>query len=516
MSDAGLLAVRSRWRRSRAETPLLRVGLLASYTVDPLVPYLGVGLLDAGLPAQVTVGPYNQIVQQCADPDSAFARERPDVVVVAPRFEELSTVDALADLAELADTAVAAARRWASALLFVLPAVPEHRPHGAGDAGLLDGVVARAVAAREALRGRLTATLGVDIADAEEAVRGVGTARAHRPALYRLAKVPYSEELFARLAVQVVRLVRMRYGRTWAAVVVDADSVPSSDVDGAGARVAFDALAEPFGELRRCGVRLALRTGAGAAAFWGPFAATFPRMVSMMDGAADGGGPVRDQLATIAHDLGVPAERTVLLTADPGTAAEAGGVLLGADPDAWPAELELAGVLDRAPVRPADTPEPVAVVATRAAPMSVRDYIAGLDVRVEYRAAAPDDVAELVARAKDFTLGIASTAADPLIAVHVRDRYADYGLGGAVRLVTDGPTGTVDLFALSCPVLGKGVEEHVLQELVDRAAANGCDALVLRHRDTGENRTATAFLATAAAREWRASTGGTVALRVLS
>jgi hypothetical protein len=490
VSGAELLAMRGRWRRSRIETPLLRVGILASYTADPLVPYLGVGLLDAGLPARIVVGPYHQIVQQCADPDSTFARERPDVVVVAPRFEELSTHD----LPALADTAVAAARRWASALVFVLPAVAQHRPTGAGDAGLLDGVVAGAVAAREALRARLAGVPGVDVADAEEAVRTVGAAHAYRPALYRLAKVPYSEELFARLAAQVVRLIRMRYGRTWSAVVADVDSLLPSDADPGERRLAADTLTR----LCDAGLRLTLRTGAEPAGFWAPFATEFPRLVSLVDGAEDG-----------------PAARTVLLTADPALAAEAGGVLLSRDPDGWPAELERAGVLDRAPVPSTGRPVPS---AEPTAPMSVADYIAGLDVRVTLREADPDELphaVELIERAKDFSFGIpyAATEPGPLTVVHVRDRYADHGLGGAVRLRTDGPTASVDLFALSCPVLGRGVEEHVLRELVDRAAAHGCDTLVLRHHDTGENRTSTAFLEAAVRREWRAASGAIVRVR---
>jgi predicted enzyme involved in methoxymalonyl-ACP biosynthesis len=476
--------MRSRWRRSQKETPLLRVGVLASYTADPLVPYLGVGLQDAGLPAQIDVGPYNQIVQQCADPDSPFARERPDVVVVAPRFEELSAHD----LPALADTAVAAARRWASALVFVLPAVPENRPTGAGDAGRVDGVVAGAVAARETLRARLAGVPGVDVTDAEEAVRGVGTARAYRPAMYRLAKVPYSEELFARLAAQVVRVVRMRYGTTWPAVVADVDSLLLSNADPGERRLAADTLTQ----LCDAGLRLTLRTGAMPAEFW----AEFPRLMSSLDDDD-------------------PGARTVLLTADPALAAETGGVLLSPDPDAWPAELELAGVLDRAPVPPTSTPVHIEEPTT---PMSVQDYIAGLDVRVTFREANPDELphaVEVIERAKDFSFGIpyAATEPGPLTVVHVRDRYADYGLGGAVRLRTDEATASVDLWALSCPVLGKGVEEHVLRELVDRAAAHGCDTLMLRHHETGANRTSTAFLETATQREWRAANGEIVRVR---
>src|SRR6185437_7524049 len=100
-------------------------------------------------------------------------------------------------------------------------AIPDHRPYGVGDLGCLDGVAAGAAATREALRRRLVDQPGVCVADAEEVVRDLGACRAYHPALFRLAKVPYTDELFARLAGQIVGLLRIRYGMTWRAVVVD-------------------------------------------------------------------------------------------------------------------------------------------------------------------------------------------------------------------------------------------------------------------------------------------------------
>src|SRR5947209_7025808 len=106
------LETRKRWREiSRAPRPsALRVALLASYTIDPLAPYLGVLLEEAGHPAEIEIGPYNQIVQQCLDAASQTAATRPDVVVVSPRFEELA--GQAGDLLAVADAAVAAVRRW--------------------------------------------------------------------------------------------------------------------------------------------------------------------------------------------------------------------------------------------------------------------------------------------------------------------------------------------------------------------------------------------------------------------
>src|SRR3954469_8853872 len=87
-----LFARRARWHELRREPPLeaLRIHVLATYTADPLVPYLGLGLHEAGMPASFTVATANQIVQQLLDQDGDVARSRPDVIVVAPRFEDMT------------------------------------------------------------------------------------------------------------------------------------------------------------------------------------------------------------------------------------------------------------------------------------------------------------------------------------------------------------------------------------------------------------------------------------------
>lgn len=463
MGSNSLRERRARWQRLAANAPppgALRITLLASYTIDPLMPYLGLKLVDGGLPATLAVGPFNQIVQQCLDDAGVVAVGRPDVLVVAPRLEEVPS----ADLPALADAAEAAARRWGCCLVFVLPALP--RPVGVGDAGSTNGAVASGTAAREAVRARLAGLANVLLADAEEAVREVGVRHAHQPSLFRFAKIPYTEEVFAVLGERVGRLLLARYGAAPAAVVVDVDSVPADLV------------------LSR-DVRLALVGGrdhsppAGEVAAW-----------------AFDERPIADRVADLAARLRLPRSALAVVTADPDLPDA--DVVLGQDPDRWPNELEEARVFDLLP-----DPWAVAARPSVAAPASgglptLAEFVAGLGVTVEYRSAADDlaAVVELVARAKDFTLGGPhDTRPGDLIAVRVADRLGDYGLGAAVRLAIDGPVCTVDVFAISCPVLGKGVPDLILAEIVDRAAAAGCDTVRFSYRDTGENRSATEFLA---------------------
>lgn len=505
--------VRDRWRRVRTDLPVdaLRLGVLASYTADPLVPHLGLGLSEAGLPAQVDVGPFNRIVPECVDDDGETARRGADVLVVVPRFEELgehAPATWADELLRVAEAAAGAARRRGCGLLFVLPAVPETRPGGVGDAGSPGGVVAHATRAREAVRRRLAGTPGVDLADAEEVVRAVGSRHAYHPVLYRYAKVPYTEELFAHLGAQLVRVLRTRYGRGPRATVVDADSMLGGEGAAEGLRLSLR-------ELTAGGLQLAVRGSRDSDALWATLAAELPEL---LDAVVVDDRPVAVQLATLAADLDVAAERLALLTCDP-TLTDA--VVLTGPPETWPPQLRDAGLLDRAPEPVTEVPD--VSTAAVAAPPTLAEFTAGLGVVVTYLPVGPsgvDRVAELVERTKGFSLGIPHTAADlagrtaDLLAVAVRDRYGDYGTAAAVGMHTEDGVGTVDLFSVSCTVLGKDVEEAVVGELVERCAAAGCATLTFRYRATGHNDGALTFLRAAQIRAWQATDGSAVRIGV--
>lgn len=426
--------VRLRWQEiARTEVrPAVSVGLLASYTIDPLMPYVGVALHDAGLPVSFSTAPFNQIVRQCLDDTSAMALARPDVLVVAPRFEELGD-----ELQTAVDAALSAARRWKSFLVVVLPAVPEERAFGHLDDGRAAGTAAVAHEAREAIRAELANRPDAWVVDAEQAVRAVGTAKAHHAAMFKFAKIPYTEAVFGELGARLAGVLRAVYGLTPRVVVVDQDSVA--------------AFGEPVNRLRESGARVVVRTGT-------------------------------EEVAALAVAAGVPAESAVLLR-------------LGAKPDAWRDELVRSGLLDRLPA-----PDTTVRRARRTAreTVSLDDFMAGLNVEVDLRPVGPDSAAkvvEVVSRAKDFTLGTEKLDLSEdreVFAVRVSDKFGEYGVSGAVGITGDG---VVDVFSLSCVVLGKGVEDVVLQRLREEHGD-----IAFRHRRTPHNQITAGFLTDAGAR----------------
>ncbi|MDX3662216.1 hypothetical protein PV646_33350 [Streptomyces sp. ID05-26A] len=435
---------RLRWQEiGRTDVrPVVRVGLLASYTIDPLMPHLGVALHEAGLPVAFETAPYNQIVRQCLDDASEMALARPDVLVVAPRFEELGD-----ELLTAVDAAVSAARRWKSFLVVVLPAVPEDRTFGQLDDGRAAGTAATAHEARETIRAELAGRPDAWVVDAERAVRAVGTATAHHAAMFKFAKIPYTEAVFGELGAQLAGVLRAVHGVTPRVVVVDEDP----------------ALDEPVRWLRESGARIVVRAAG-------------------------------EEVADVAARERVPVESAVLLTLGE-VAAESGVLRLGGKPGGWRDEVARSGLLDRLPTP--DRTAPRVRHSTRET-VSLDDFMAGLNVEVDLEPVGPASAAkvvEVVSRAKDFTLGTEKldlTEDREVFAVRVRDKFGQYGISGAVG-ITGGTV--VDVFSLSCVVLGKGVEDVVLRRLRDEHGD-----LVFRHRATPHNQITAGFLTDAGVR----------------
>lgn len=511
------LDVRRRWQKLGAatdeiRTEPLRIALLASYTIDPLVPYLGVHLHDARITAELTTGPYNQIAQQLLDDNGEIANTHPHLLVVVPRLEELGE-DPVGDLVRLADLAVAAVERWRAGLVFVLPPLPDPASYGVGEHGRPQGSLAIATTARETVRSRLAGLPNVQLADAESALRTVGTGHAYRPAMFRYAKVPYTEDVFLALGRELAALIGLRFGAVCRGLVLDADELlfePTED-GGRTVRDGADVLADRLRVLRESGVRVAV-CGAGAATWPAVEAALGTGCAAPIDELLLDGRGIAAQLADVRTEWTFAPDQLVLLTtAD--NPAPGRTLVLGPEPDLWPAELADGGLFDRVPF--GSSSEPPTAPQPAAAPDqadSLAAYVASLDVRIDWQRAgadAVDQVADMVLRTKDFTTGIDHGPAELLAWVEdagseiqlaqVRDRLGDYGTGVALALRYEADICTVELFLVSCPVLGRGVEQAALQRIQSLAEQHGCETVEVPYRDTGRNDLLADFVRDAAA-----------------
>src|SRR5689334_5186454 len=108
-------AAQRRWFAHQRETRThadLSVGVAASFTAQPLEPFLGAALLEAGVVASFRFAEYNQIHQVCYDPTGVLGDL--DVLIIAWRLEDLlsgplerAVAGDAAALSDLADAAAA-------------------------------------------------------------------------------------------------------------------------------------------------------------------------------------------------------------------------------------------------------------------------------------------------------------------------------------------------------------------------------------------------------------------------
>lgn len=146
-------------------------------------------------------------------------------------------------------------------------------------------------------------------------------------------------------------------------------------------------------------------------------------------------------------------------------------------------------------------------IALKQAP-SFEHFLASLELNV---AVAPMQsveltrVAELVQRTNQFnTTGVRRDIGEiealwnssdwRILVVHVRDRFGDYGLVGAIFAHQNQSSLDVDTFVLSCRALGRRVEHHIVNELARIAERERLTTLVLRHRERSRNVPARNFL----------------------
>lgn len=143
----------------------------------------------------------------------------------------------------------------------------------------------------------------------------------------------------------------------------------------------------------------------------------------------------------------------------------------------------------------------------QAAAPTLRDFLDGLDLRIEVTEAAGEQlarVAQLTQRTNQFNFtsrrrseaeirALLDSGARCLVTA-VRDRFGDYGDVGVVIYTTEGDRCTVDTLLLSCRALGKGVEHRMVAELARRAVLEGISTITFEYRPTDRNEPARAFL----------------------
>lgn len=522
----------------------LRVALLASHTVDHLVPGLRVAALARRLALQVEVAPYGLYRQVLLDPASPLEAFRPQVVVLALDARDAALdlpLDASVDQVEAAVTGRVAELRhlWARARERFGARVVQQTLLDADPPlfGSFDALVPASPAAvldrlNRALRdaAREDGALLLDLAWEAPRHGGEGWAdpvRWHQgKQLVSPLLSPLHGDLLARVLAATAGLSRKCLvldldNTLWGGVVGD-DGVEGLRL-GQGDPVgeAFLAVQRYAAQLARRGIILAVCSKNDPAIAEAAFASHPEMVLKPADIAAfvanwdDKAGNLR----TIAKRLNIgldslvfvddnPAERDIVRRELPMVAVPE----LPEDVAYYPATIAAAGYFEAAGFTPDDATRArsYAQNAERLAALEqttdMEGYLRGLAMTLVARPVSGADlvrVTQLTNKTNQFNLTtqrrteaeVEALAADPAnvaLSFRLTDRFGDNGLVGVVLARPDAawPEDVllIDTWLMSCRVLGRGVEAASLGVLAAAATQRGARTLVGEYRPTAKNR----------------------------
>jgi amino acid adenylation domain-containing protein/FkbH-like protein/thioester reductase-like protein len=505
--------------------------IASTFTADPLRHPLNFWMETLQISAGIAMAPYGQVMQELLSPQSLFSQNKNGFNILLIRLEDWirdrldESVDQnLEHIHRVAGDFITAVevlqgRTTASMLIFFGPS-----------SASLPVTFARAFAESQShLKARLGGLSRVHCWTHDDLIRLYPVVEHEDARADRIAHIPYTNEYFVAMATLLARRITVLLKPQHKVIAIDCDNTLWKGIcgeDGAAGVELTPAHLEFQKMLVRqhdAGILLCLCSKNNPS----DVDAVFTNRPEM---------PLRDEhlicsrvnwnskssnLQSLAQELGLSLDSFMLVDDSPLECAEVRthcpSVLTLQFPETperiahfvnhvW--AFDRVGVTEEAKQRTAQYRENRARSTALEETGDLEKFLASLELKVEMSLMQPGQlvrVAELVQRTNQFNLtAIRRSLSDiealwnsgdiQILVVHVRDRFGDYGLVGALFLRREPSSIEAETFVLSCRVLGRGVEHRIVTELGRIARQEGLPDVVLRYRKTPRNVPAWGFL----------------------
>lgn len=499
----------------------IRLGLLCTYDAAELAEYLRLGCLALDIDAELYVAPFGQLEQELLGADTALARFKPTHVLIAPTTSDLGFPELAPDPEHALDEAQTRWRSLWDAVAGTLGArvvqhsfiVPDETPLG-HLALRLPG--SRISLVRE-LNRRLAEAAGnsVLLVDCERLAARLGKQRWDDPRLWYAARQPYAAEALPLLARETAAVLAGDVGLSARCLVVDLDNtlwgglVAEEGAEGVAVGEgpdgeAYAAFQSYLAALRDRGVVLAVASKNDNDVAREPFL-TNPRMRLKLDDFAVFVADWRrkpEQVAEIASRLDLGLGSLVFADDNPAECAEVAAalpavstVVLDGPPSERVRALASSLRFETSTLSRDDLERHRSYAArARAAELrtqasSLEDFWRSLEMRARVRildTASIDRATQLTQKTNQFNLTLNRRSRDDIErlardgtaicrTLELEDRFASHGLVGlGFALPTEDPaTAMIDTLLLSCRVIGRTAECHLLAHLGREARERG-------------------------------------------
>jgi FkbH-like protein len=516
-----------------------RLGIISNATSHFMVPVLTATAARYGIALECIEANYGQVMQEALDPDSMMNRARADAVLVAIDYRGLALGAPLGDSAA-AGTVVAAAvdelrairdalrKNSGASCIFQTLARPVETTFGnldlalAGTSRNVIDLFNRALASTLAGKEDLL----LDVGGLAETV---GLSAWHDANLWNVGKIPFANSFLPIYADLTCRLIAALRGKSRRCLVLDLDNTLWGGVIGDDGLEGIvlgqgDAQGEAHLEVQRTalalrerGIVLAVSSKNNDETARLPFQ-KHPEMLLRENHLAVFQANWNDKatnIRAIAEELSLGLESFVFLDDNPAERRLVRDMLpdvavpeLPDDPAFYVRTLLAAGYFEAITYSPEDQKradfyqDNARRVALQRATGDLDAYLATLNMTITFQ---PFDevgrarIAQLISKSNQFNLTtrryseaqVAEIEADPnclTLQVRLVDTFGDNGMISVVICRQDAGVLQIDSWLMSCRVLGRRVEQAVLQELLIQARSLGISRLVGTYRPTERNR----------------------------
>jgi FkbH-like protein len=527
-----------------------RVGVLSTFTTEPLSPYLVVEGAVRGLHLEPQIAPFNQLELQAFLSDGPLYAQRPDLIVVAARLEDWapalshdfviprgdgqpsSAVDALLD--RMRALLVGIRERTSVPVLIWNFAQPIHLAAGLADPSARPSQASLIQQANDRLAKIIGGIPDAFVVDYARLVVEQGLVRITDRRLWYRGRIPFGSEGLMAVAALTARCIAAVRRVPRKCLVVDLDDTLWGGVLGedgpGGIRLGEDhpgnvykAFQRYLLSLRDRGVLLAVaskndRDDAVRVLSSHPDCILRPEHLSAIEIGWD---DKASALRRIAHDLSIgtdalafvddsPVERAWVATHLPEVAV----IDVPADPLGFVDAIEESGVFDMLRFSAEDRKRADMYGdeqdrrQLQAHAPSVGEFLISLAMTASIGAVDARTlprVVQLLAKTNQFNTTtrrhtgsqVEEMLASGAVALWIRtqDRFGDSGLVGAAIAVPESMDGAwrLDVLLLSCRVIGRGVEDALMAELVRRISVKGGRRLIGEFIRTERNAPAAGF-----------------------
>jgi FkbH-like protein len=521
--------------------PPIRLAVLASSTVDHLLPAIRVAGMRRDMWIETYTPDYGQYAQALVDPAASLFAFRPTAVLFAldarhllagiePGGDAVEIEQRIGQIGENLAAQWARAREAFRCQVIQQTLLPVFNPLFGSNEHRLPGSPYWAVQQLNATLRRLADATGVDIL-AMDAVAAVdGLAAWHDPALWHRAKQEVHPSAAPAYGDRVARLLAASLGRSSKALVLDLDNTLWGGVIGddgmAGIKLglgsaageAFAAFQRHARDLSRRGIILAICSKNDFANAIEPFE-KHPEMVLKRSDIAcfvanwtDKAANIRDIAAQLNIGLDSlvfvddnPAERAIVRRELPMVAVPE----LPEDPTLWPATLSAAGYFESLRLTKEDLQRSGQYQANlqrsslMASATDLEGYLRSLEMRAiwsRFDRVGQARIVQLINKTNQFNLTTSRVTDEEIAAliddefaltlqIRLTDTFGDNGIIAIVigRFVPGTQDIRIDTWLMSCRVLGRRMEETTLNLIVQQARVLGCKRLIGVYRPTAKN-----------------------------